>query len=80
MLNIISGSIRTKLLFAVASACLLVAVALGVALTSLASISASFTSFVGEDQAKLQAFLNMYAQGLQGGQAVRNMVLNPSQD
>ena len=80
MLTFISGSIRNKLLVAVASACLLVAVALGVALTSLASISSSFSSFVEEDQAKLQAFLNMYAQGLQGGQALRNIVLNPSLD
>lgn len=80
MFNFISGSIRNKLLFAVASACLLVTVALGVALTSLASISSSFSSFVEEDQAKLQAFLNMYAQGLQGGQALRNIVLNPSLD
>jgi methyl-accepting chemotaxis protein len=80
MFTFISGSIRNKLLVAVASACLLVAVALGVALTSLASISSSFGSFVEEDQAKLQAFLNMYAQGLQGGQALRNIVLNPSLD
>lgn len=80
MFTFIRGSIRNKFLFAVASACLLVAVALGVALTSLASISSSFSSFVEEDQAKLQAFLNMYAQGLQGGQALRNIVLNPSLD
>jgi methyl-accepting chemotaxis protein len=80
MFTFITSSIRTKLLLAVASACLLVAIALGVALTSLGSISNSFNSFVEEDQARLQAFSNMYAQGLQGGQALRNIVLNPSLD
>ena len=67
-------------MFAVAGACLLVAIALGVALTSLSSISNSFVTFVEEDQARLEAFSNMYAQGLQGGQALRNFVLNPSLD
>lgn len=67
-------------MFAVAGACLLVAIALGVALTSLSSISNSFVTFVEEDQARLEAFLSMYAQGLQGGQVLRNMVLNPSLD
>jgi len=80
MFAVISSSIRNKLMFAVAGACLLVAIALGVALTSLSSISNSFVTFVEEDQARLEAFSNMYAQGLQGGQALRNMVLDPSLD
>jgi len=80
MFTFITGSIRNKLLLAVSGACLLVAVALGVALTSLTNISSSFTSFVEVDQARLQAFSSMYAQGLQGGQALRNILLNPSAD
>jgi methyl-accepting chemotaxis protein len=80
MFTMINSSIRNKLLLAVASACVLVAIALGVALTSLVSISNSFSSFVEVDQAKLEAFSTMYAQGLQGGQALRNVVLNPSSD
>jgi methyl-accepting chemotaxis protein len=80
MYKMISASIRNKFLLAVTSACLLVAVALGVALTSLANISNSFSVFIEQDQASLQAFSVMYAQGLQGGQALRNIVLNPSQD
>ncbi len=80
MFKVISSSIRNKLMLAVASACVLVAVALGVSLTSLSSISDSFGSFVETDQARLQAFSKMYAQGLQGGQALRNVVLNPSLD
>lgn len=78
MFKFITGSIRNKLLLSVSGACLLVAIALGVALISLASISKSFSAFVEEDSAKLQAFTSMYAQGLQGGQALRNIVLNPS--
>jgi methyl-accepting chemotaxis protein len=80
MFKVIGSSIRNKFLVAVAAACLLVALALGVALTSLYSISNSFGSFVEQDQARLQAFSTMYAQGLQGGQALRNIVLNPSLD
>ena len=80
MFTMISSSIRNKLLLAVATASLLVAIALGVALTSLAGISSSFSSFVEQDMKKLEAFSKMYAQALQGGQALRNIVLNPSQD
>lgn len=80
MFTVISSSIRNKLLLAVAAGCLLVVIALGIALTSLVSISNSFGIFVEQGQARLQAFSNMYAQGLQGGQALRNIVLNPSQD
>lgn len=78
MFAVISGSIRNKLLLAVASACLLAAIALGVALASLSSISNSFVSFAEHDQGRLHAFMNMYSQGLQGGQELRNIVLNPS--
>lgn len=79
MVSIIKGSIRNKLLLAVAGACVLVAIALAVALSNLLSISNSFSTFIEEDQAKLEAFSTMYAQGLQGGQALRNIVLNPSE-
>ena len=78
MFTVISNSIRYKFLLAVASACLLVVVALGVALSNLASISGSFATFVEQDQARLQAFANMYTQGLQGGQSIRNLVLDAS--
>ncbi|MFA6902535.1 MAG: hypothetical protein WC236_05590 [Gallionellaceae bacterium] len=73
MIKLINSSIRNKLLLAVA-------IALGVSLTSLASISSSFVAFVDVDQARQHAFTSMYAQGLQGGQALRNLVLNPSLD
>ena len=78
MFTVISSSIRYKFLLAVASACLLVVIALGVALSNLASISGRFATFVEQDQATLQAFGKMYTQGLQGGQAIRNLVLDAS--
>ncbi len=78
MFTVITRSIRNKLLIAVLSASLLVAIALGVALSNLSGVSNSFASFVEHDQATLQAFTNMYVQGLQGGQALRNVVLNPA--
>ena len=80
MFKIISGSIRNKFLLAVGSACILTVIALGVALTSLSNISNRFVTFVDQDQANLLAFSNMHAQGLLGGQALRNFVLNPSLD
>ena len=73
-------SLRTKILLAVATASVLVAFALGVALFSMQRISADFQRFLEVDQAKLQAYSEMYAQGLQGGQALRNIVLNPGND
>lgn len=78
MRKIIFDSIRNKFLLAVASACILIAIALGIALVSLSFISNKFVLFVEQDQASLQAFSNMHAQGLLGGQALRNFVLNPS--
>lgn len=73
-------SLRTKMLIAVGSASLLVACALGIALYSMQQISSDFHRFLDADQAKLHAYTEMYAQGLQGGQALRNIVLNPGNE
>ncbi len=71
-------SLRTKMSIAVASASFLVVCALAVALFYMQQISQSFDRFLDQDQARLQGYSEMYAQGLQGGQALRNIVLNPS--
>jgi methyl-accepting chemotaxis protein len=71
-------SLRTKMLIAVGSASLLVACALGIALYYMQQISSDFHRFLDVDQTKLQAYSEMYAQGLQGGQALRNIVLDPN--
>ena len=73
-------SLRTKMLLAVGTASLLVACALGVSLFYMHRIGADFQTFLQIDQAKLQAYSEMYAQGLQGGQALRNIVLNPGNE
>ncbi len=78
MFTVITHSIRNKLLVAVFSASLLVAIALAVSLTSLSGVSKGFESLLEQDLAVLEEFTNMYAQGLQSGQALRNVVLNPS--
>ena len=73
-------SLRTKMLLAVGIASLLVACALGASLFYMQRIGADFQIFLQVDQAKLQAYSEMYAQGLQGGQALRNIVLNPESE
>jgi methyl-accepting chemotaxis protein len=71
-------SIRTKLLISVGLASAFVAVALAVALFSNQRVTHSFAQFIDQDQAELMAYMEMYAQGLQGGQALRNIVLDPA--
>jgi methyl-accepting chemotaxis protein len=69
-------SIRTPLLVA-AFLSLLIMLAGGIiALWSLADVAGRFADFVDRDQARLQAYDGMYAQGLQTGQAVRNIILD----
>jgi methyl-accepting chemotaxis protein len=49
-----------------------------IALWSLADVAGRFADFVDRDQARLQAYGGMYAQGLQTGQAIRNIILDPA--
>lgn len=71
-------SIRTKLLIATGTATMLVVVTLATALGNMKSIQSSFERFLDVDQPELEAYNQMYAQGLQGGQAIRNIVLDPA--
>jgi methyl-accepting chemotaxis protein len=73
-----TGSIRTKLLISVGLASGFVAVALAIALVGNHNVAKSFTRFIEHDQAKLGAYTQMYAHGMQGGLALRNIVLNPA--
>jgi methyl-accepting chemotaxis protein len=70
-------SIRTRLYAAAGAGGLLSACALAAALFHLHSVSNEFQGFIAQDQALLRAYTEMYAQGLQGGQALRNIVLDP---
>jgi len=49
-----------------------------IALWNLAQVSDQFTDYLERDQIRLQAYSDMYAQGLQTGQAIRNIMLDPS--
>jgi len=71
-------SIRTKLMISTGIATILVLAALALALVSIQRITDEFVRFVDHDQAQLQAYNDLYAQGLQSGQAVRNIVLDPT--
>ncbi|MEO6353557.1 MAG: methyl-accepting chemotaxis protein [Oxalobacteraceae bacterium] len=51
--------------------------ALGVALVGMQNANNKFETFLEQDQALLQAGTTLYAQGLQMGQALRNIVLDP---
>ncbi|WP_307727702.1 methyl-accepting chemotaxis protein [Massilia sp. MS-15] len=58
----------------------LFAVALAVAISGMRDASSRFGSFVDQDQAFLGEANTMYAQGLQMGQALRNIVLSPNNE
>ncbi|MDD5248364.1 MAG: methyl-accepting chemotaxis protein [Rhodocyclaceae bacterium] len=70
-------SIQTPFFATVAVAALVSALAFAIALLSLQQITDRFTGFIDHDQARLAAFTEMYAQGLQTGQALRNIILDP---
>ncbi len=71
-------SIRTKLLIATGSATTLVIIALAMALGNMQATNDRFKTFIEHDLSELQAYNQMYAQGLQAGQALRNIVLDPA--
>lgn len=56
----------------------LFAVALSVAISGMRNAATQFDKFIEQDQAFLAASTNLYAQGLQMGQALRNVTLSPS--
>jgi PAS domain S-box-containing protein len=56
----------------------LAAIGVGVALWNLSAVSGQFTHYLAHDHVRLQAFGDMYAQGLQTGQAIRNIILDPA--
>jgi methyl-accepting chemotaxis protein len=73
-----SMSIQAKLFSSFGIAVALFCAALAVALGSMRQSTVGFENFLDRDEAKLRAFNEMYAQGLQGGQALRNIVLDPA--
>jgi len=70
--------LKTKISLSMGLVFLLFSIAIGVALTGMQTTKSRFDSFLGNDLAIAQDATNMYAQGLQIGQALRNIVIDPS--
>lgn len=70
--------IRTKLMLGTALVYLLCACALGAALAGMQGARERFERLLRGDQALLQAATGMYADGLQSGQALRDIVMDPA--
>ena len=70
--------IRTKMSLSSGLVFLLFIVAMGVSLTGMMRIQGEFDSYIHTDVAYEHELQEMYAQGLQSGQALRNVVLDPA--
>jgi len=57
---------------------LLFSVAVGVAIKGISNAHQAFSFYVNQEQALLNAYAEMSAQGLQIGQAIRNIILDPA--
>ena len=72
--------LRQRILTTTSITLLLFAFAIGIALFGMVSTQDRFQRFIDVDQALLQEETNMYAQGLQMGQALRNIVMDPNNE
>ncbi|MEF8714389.1 MAG: methyl-accepting chemotaxis protein [Accumulibacter sp.] len=70
--------VGTQLLVLTATTLLLFGVAMTMAVVALQRSKEGFAGFIQNDNARLAAFNEMYAQGLQGGQALRNIIFDPT--
>ncbi len=70
-------SVATPLLATSLAVALVFLGALAYALLALDRLGDHFAQFIDQDQARLSIYQDMYAQGLQTGQAIRNIILDP---
>lgn len=70
--------LRNKMVVCSSVSFLLFLLALGAALIGMESTRSRFEVFLDRDQALLEAANEMYTQGLQMGQALRNIVMDPN--
>ncbi|MBT9590650.1 MAG: chemotaxis protein, partial [Thiobacillus sp.] len=70
--------LKSKIILSMGAVFLLFGVAIGVALTGMQSNKNRFENFLEQDMALAQAATNLYAHGLQMGQALRNVVMDPN--
>ena len=69
--------LKTKMILSMGMVFLMFTIAAGVGLVNMQKSQSKFESFLDKDVALLQAENHLYAQGLQMGQALRNVVLAP---
>ena len=69
--------LRNKMALCMVIVFTLFTVALGVAISGMQNATKKFEVFIAQDQAFLAASTTLYAQGLQMGQALRNIILAP---
>ena len=69
----------TRLFLFTALPAALFTVALAVSLWALMRVQNDFSRYIGTDQALASGLSQMYAQGLQSGQALRNILLDPNE-
>jgi len=78
MLNLRKFKIRTQLVILLASVITLFLVSTLVSWQALNRAKAEFTSFINQEQRVLLNYTELYANGLQMGQALRNIILDPA--
>ncbi len=76
--NGVSMKFSSKIVLCSAIPAVLFAVGLATSITSLMSTRSQFDNYISTEQALERSISEMYAQGLQMGQALRNVVLDPS--
>ncbi len=78
MLTIRHSRIRTQLIFLLSTVIVLFVLATVVAYMALERAKSSFSGFIEQDQRVLLNYTELYANGLQMGQALRNIILDPA--
>lgn len=78
MLNLRKFKIRTQLIILLASVITLFLATTVVSWLALDRAKSEFTSFINQEQRVLLNYTELYANGLQMGQALRNIILDPA--
>lgn len=78
MLNLRNFKIRTQLIFLLAAVIILFLISTLVSWRALNQAREEFTIFIDQEQKVLLNYTELYANGLQMGQALRNIILDPA--
>ncbi|MHB1247742.1 MAG: Tar ligand binding domain-containing protein, partial [Sulfuriferula sp.] len=70
--------LKTKIVLSMGLVCLVFSVSIGVAIMGMQSTQSRYENFLDHDLTLARAATNMYAQALQMGQALRNIVIDPA--